>query len=238
MTEEISDETPFATRRFGDYEIVELIARGGMGIVYRARQTSLKRTVALKLIAMSSEAAPDFLERFRTEAEAASLDHPNIVSVYDFGEHEDQYFLAMQFVAGGTLRRDDAGEKRAAFSPDEAARIVGTTGRAVHHAHQRRILHRDIKPGNLLLDEAGEPHLTDFGLAKLIARDSAITRTSAVLGTGSRRRAIPSRPWNPLPKRPGWMRRIPGGSSCTATASRSRGRTRRSSNKFLSTRTR
>ena len=182
----MAEELDEAGQRFGDFEIIETIARGGMGVVYRARQTSLKRVVALKLITASDAAAPDFVERFRNEAEAAaSLDHPNIVSVHDFGVHEDQYFLAMRFVAGGTLGRGAAGEKRAAFPPEEAARLTGIVARAVHHAHQRGVLHRDIKPGNILLDEAGEPHLTDFGLAKLIEQDSAITRTAAVLGTPS-----------------------------------------------------
>ena len=181
MAEE-DEEPQSACRRFGDFELIEPIARGGMGAVYRARQVSLNRTVALKLISAAEAAAPDFLERFRTEAEAAaSLEHPHIVSVHGFGEHDGEYFLAMQLIAGGSLSR--RAEK--VFAPARAARLIATIARAVHHAHQRGILHRDIKPGNILLDEAGEPHLVDFGLAKLVARDSAITRTSAVLGTPS-----------------------------------------------------
>ncbi|MDB6154738.1 MAG: repeat-containing protein [Chthoniobacteraceae bacterium] len=180
MADEEPEEPAAGTWRFGDYEIIHPIARGGMGTVYCARQISLNRTVALKIISAADAAAPDFLERFRTEAEvAASLHHPHIVPIYDFGQYEGQYFLTMQLISGGAIG------KHAIFAPANAVRLVTIVARAVHYAHQRGILHRDIKPGNILLDEAGVPYLADFGLAKLISRDSAITRTFAVIGTPS-----------------------------------------------------
>jgi WD40 repeat protein/serine/threonine protein kinase len=172
-------------RVFGPYELLEEVARGGMGIVYRARQTRINRLVALKLMAAGQFAAPDFVKRFRTEAEAAaSLDHPNIVPIYEVGECEGQPFFSMRFVEGGSLAgRISSPEFQ--ISNREAAGLVAKLARAVHYAHQRGILHRDIKPGNVLLDAQGEPQLTDFGLAKLVERDSTFTRTMAMLGTPS-----------------------------------------------------
>src|SRR5262249_44456558 len=172
-------------RAFGAYELLEEVARGGMGIVYKARQPLLNRLVAVKVLAAGRFAAPDFVKRFRTEAEAAaSLDHPNIVPIYEVGECEGQPFFSMRFVEGGSLAARISNEKFQIAEHDAAA-LVAKLARAVHFAHQRGILHRDIKPGNVLLDAQGEPQLTDFGLAKLVERDSTFTRTMAMLGTPS-----------------------------------------------------
>jgi WD40 repeat protein/predicted Ser/Thr protein kinase len=172
-------------RAFGSYELLEELARGGMGIVYKARQTQINRVVALKVIAAGQFASPDFVERFRTEAEAvASLDDPHIVPIYEVGDSEGQGFFSMRFVEGGSLAQRISNGK-SPLSNREAVELLAKVARAVHHAHQRGILHRDIKPGNILLDVKGEPHLTDFGLAKLVAKDSTLTRTVAMLGTPS-----------------------------------------------------
>jgi WD40 repeat protein/tRNA A-37 threonylcarbamoyl transferase component Bud32 len=180
--------------RFGDYEILEVIARGGMGAVYKARQTRLNRVVALKLIHAGTLASPESIKRFRTEAEAAaSLDHPHIVPIYEVAEQDGQHYFSMKLVQGGTLTsatrgatdflRETPAEASCRFVT--AATLLEKIARAVHYAHQRGILHRDIKPGNILLDTQGEPHLTDFGLAKLVEKESTVTHTLAVLGTPS-----------------------------------------------------
>ncbi|MCC7375190.1 MAG: protein kinase [Verrucomicrobiales bacterium] len=170
---------------FGEYELIEEIARGGMGIVYRARQTQINRMVALKVMVAGQFAAPDFLERFRNEGEAvARLDDPHIVPIYEVGECEGQPFFSMRFVEGGPLSRRIA-NRQSPLSNRQAVELLVKIARAVHHAHQRGILHRDIKPGNILLDAKGEPLLTDFGLAKLVERDGMLTRTIAMLGTPS-----------------------------------------------------
>jgi len=172
-------------RAFGQYELIEEVARGGMGIVYKARHTQLNRLVALKLIAAGQFAAPDFVARFRTEAEAAAgLDHPNVVPIYEVGECEGQPFFSMKFVGGGSLS-GRISNLQSPISHHAAAELLAKLARAVHYAHQRGILHRDIKPGNVLLDAQGEPHLTDFGLAKLVEKDSTLTHTMAMLGTPS-----------------------------------------------------
>jgi WD40 repeat protein len=172
-------------RSFGSYELLEELARGGMGIVYRARQIQINRLVALKVMAAGQFAAPDFVKRFRTEAEAvASLDHPSIVSIYEVGECDGQSFFSMKLVEGGSLAKRIA-NSQSPITGEMAARWVAKLAHAVHFAHQRGILHRDIKPGNVLLDSQGEPHLTDFGLAKLVEKDSTLTRTMAMLGTPS-----------------------------------------------------
>jgi WD40 repeat protein len=172
-------------RYFGDYELLGEIARGGMGVVYRARQVSLNRPVALKMIASGQLATPAAVQRFRTEAEAAArLDHPHIVPIYEIGEYEGQHYFSMKLIEGGTLAEISPKSKvQSPKSADEAARLVATVARAVHYAHQRGILHRDLKPTNILLDEQGQPHVTDFGLAKLLEEDTSLTHSLALLGT-------------------------------------------------------
>ena len=167
----------------GDYELLEEIGRGGQGVVFRARQKSLNRIVAVKVIGLGQWATPAHLKRFRLEAEAAaSLDHPCIVPIYEVGEREGQCYFSMKFVEGGQL---DEVTQQPPISIRQAAELISKVARTVHYAHEHGILHRDIKPGNILLDEKGEPHLTDFGLARLVESESTVTRTLEVLGTPS-----------------------------------------------------
>jgi serine/threonine protein kinase len=175
-------------RYFGDYELQTEIARGGMGVVYQARQVSLNRPVALKMILAGQLATADQVQRFHLEAEAAArLDHPHIVPIYEIGEHQGQHYYSMKLVEGGSLARKI--EQRRDFDNDSAsaaaARLVATVARAVHYAHQHGVLHRDLKPTNILLDAAGQPHVTDFGLAKLLAQNANVTASAAVVGTPS-----------------------------------------------------
>ena len=168
---------------FGDYELLEEIGRGGQGVVYRARQKSLNRTVALKVIGLGQWASTPHLRRFRHEAEAAArLEHPQIVPIYEIGERDGSCYFSMKFVEGGQL---DVVIRREAMSTRPAAELLVKIARTVHFAHERGILHRDIKPGNILLDKKGEPHLTDFGLARLIEQESTVTNSFDVLGTPS-----------------------------------------------------
>ena len=168
---------------FGDYELLEEIGRGGQGVVYRAHQKSLNRTVALKVIGLGPWTTEAHLKRFRREAEAsAHLEHPGIVPIYEVGERDAQCYFSMKFVAGGQL--DDV-IRREPIPIRRAVELIAKVARTVHYAHEHGILHRDIKPGNILVDQSGEPHLTDFGLARLVEGDSTITATLDVLGTPS-----------------------------------------------------
>jgi serine/threonine protein kinase/Tfp pilus assembly protein PilF len=167
----------------GDYELLEEVGRGGQGVVFRARQKSLNRIVALKVIGLGQWATKAHLKRFRLEAEAAaSLDHPCIVPIYEVGERDGQCYFSMKFVEGGQL---DEVVKGAPMSIRDAVELIAKVARTVDYAHEHGILHRDIKPGNILLDAKGEPHLTDFGLARLVESESTVTRTLEVLGTPS-----------------------------------------------------
>src|SRR5437870_10337078 len=168
---------------FGDYKLLEEIGRGGQGVVYRAHQKSLNRTVALKVIGLGHWATEAHLKRFRLEAEAAaSLEHPGIVPIHEVGERDGSCYFSMKFVEGGQL---DEVAKRQPIPIRQAVELIAKVARTVHYAHEHGILHRDIKPGNILLDQKGEPHLTDFGLARLVETESTVTRTMEVLGTPS-----------------------------------------------------
>ena len=188
---DVADATPVSRERnvakmladFGDYELLEEIGRGGQGVVYRARQKSLNRTVALKVIGLGPWATETHLKRFRREAEAAaSLNHPFIVPIHEVGEREGCCYFSMNFIEGGQLDEVVRGEP---MSIRQAAELIAKVARTVNYAHEHGILHRDIKPGNILLDVKGEPHLTDFGLARLLEDESTVTRTLEVMGTPS-----------------------------------------------------
>src|SRR5437764_230335 len=167
----------------GDYELLEEVGRGGQGVVFRARQKSLNRTVALKVISLGQWASKAHLKRFRLEAEAAArLEHPGIVPIHEVGERDGSCYFSMKFVEGGQL---DEVARREPMPIRRAVELIAKVARTVHYAHEHGILHRDIKPGNILLDAKGEPHLTDFGLARLVESESSVTQTLDVLGTPS-----------------------------------------------------
>jgi WD40 repeat protein len=170
-------------RYFGDYELMRELGRGGMGVVYRARQVSLNRLVALKMIKAGVLADGDDLRRFQNEAEAvALLDHAGIVPIYEVGEHDGQRYFSMKLVAGGSLADRLAPYKD---DPRAAALLLADVAEAAHHAHMRGILHRDLKPANILVDDQGNPHVTDFGLARRVGADVGLTASGAILGTPS-----------------------------------------------------
>ena len=178
---EASAAPPPTPQPFGKYELLEEIGRGGMGVVFRARQTDLDRLVAIKMILSSRLASADDVSRFHAEAKAAgSLRHPNIVAIHDAGEVHGQHFFAMDFVEGRSLAQALADGP---FEPRQAAQCLAAIGRAVHYLHEHQIVHRDLKPSNILLAPDGTPFVTDFGLAKALAFDAPHTQTGTMVGT-------------------------------------------------------
>ena len=168
--------------RLGHYEILEEIGRGGMGVIYRARQQHSRRIVAVKRILAHEVNSHETLVRFRREAEAvASLDHPNILPIYEVSESEEGLpYFSMKYATGGSLR---AAAPTLRKNPRECVQLMAKVARAIDYAHGKGILHRDLQPGNILLDENGEPMVSDFGLAKWLDQTSDLTRTLETLGT-------------------------------------------------------
>lgn len=174
----LAEEAP---QELGDFEILNEIGRGGTGVVYRARQRGVNRIVALKTLDGAGLNRRENFQRLQIEAEAVGrLEHPHIVPLYELGCHAGTHFLALRYFEHGSLA--DL-LKRRRLSASEAARLIRTAAQAIHHAHQHGVLHRDLKPSNLLLDEQGQPHVADFGLAKLADSDSSLTLSTSVLGT-------------------------------------------------------
>jgi WD40 repeat protein/tRNA A-37 threonylcarbamoyl transferase component Bud32 len=170
-------------RYIGDYELLEELGRGGMGVVYKARQSKLNRLVALKMILAGEYAGERDIARFRTEAEAvARFQHPNIVQIFEVGEHDGHPYFSLEFVDGGSLAQKLDGTP---LPPQQAARLVETLARAMHAAHQAGVVHRDLKPANVLLTADGTPKITDFGLAKKLDADTGQTQSGAIMGTPS-----------------------------------------------------
>ncbi|MCA9245806.1 MAG: protein kinase [Planctomycetales bacterium] len=180
---QLAEQSPAISKQFGDYELLDEIARGGMGVVYRARQIRANRTVALKMILAGNLAGKEEVDRFYAEAEAAAnLDHPGIVPVYDVGEVDGRHYFSMGLVEGSNLA---ALVREQPLAPRHAAELLKQIVDAVAYAHERHIIHRDLKPENILLDTDGNPRVTDFGLAKRIEGDSNLTATGQVMGTPS-----------------------------------------------------
>ncbi len=183
MPQESSPAAPAFAEPFGDYELIEEIGRGGMGVVYKARQRSLDRVVAVKMILAGHLASAEHVRRFLDEARAAArLQHPNVVPIHEVGQYAGQHYFTMEYIEGQSL------QDRLAAGPldiDTAVRIVEQVARAVAYLHQHGMVHRDLKPSNIILDCQGTPHVTDFGLAKVIVGDSQTTASGAILGTPS-----------------------------------------------------
>lgn len=176
-----SDRLPSAADSPPDYELLAELGRGGMGVVYRARQRTLDREVALKMMLAGAHASAADRARFQAEAAAAAqLDHSGIVPVFEVGQWRDLPYFTMQFVAGQTLAQRLADGP---LEPRDAARLLAQVARAVHYAHTRGVLHRDLKPSNILLDREGRPHVADFGLARRLEAPAELTRSGAILGT-------------------------------------------------------
>ena len=168
---------------FGNYELLNEIARGGMGVVYRARQVDLNRIVAIKMLLFGQFSSNEFVRRFKGEAQAvASLNHPNIVSIHEVGEHQKQLYFSMDYIDGKNLA--ELTRERPA-TVRKAVTWVKLIAEAIHYAHQQGILHRDLKPSNILVDAHDQPHITDFGLAKRIDGNGQITQTGEQIGTPS-----------------------------------------------------
>jgi eukaryotic-like serine/threonine-protein kinase len=180
---QVGAAAPIPIRRFGDYELIREIARGGMGVVFRARQVSLNRPVALKMILAGRLANDTDVRRFYIEAEAAAnLDHPGIVPIYEVGQYDGQHYFSMGFVEGESLSH------RLTDGPvpgREAAALMVKVAEAIEYAHQQGVIHRDLKPGNVLVDKNGKPRVTDFGLAKNMQGDSGLTGSGQIMGTPS-----------------------------------------------------
>ncbi len=178
-------QTPTAQSlgEFGEYELLDEIGRGGMGVVYKARQKALDRTVAIKMVLAGHLSSPQHLQRFQQEALAtARLQHPNIVHIHEVGQFQGRHFFAMQYVDGISLaRRIEQGP----IPADEALRLLTIVAQAVDHLHRQGIVHRDLKPSNILLDGQGQPYVGDFGLAKIFSADSTVTSTGTITGTPS-----------------------------------------------------
>src|SRR5690349_12744775 len=176
-----AEEASTTPKRIGSYDILSEIGRGGMGVVYKAQDSRLKRTVALKVILAGGHAGEVELARFQIEAEAvARLKHHNFVQIYEVGSDAGLPFLALEYCGGGSLEDRIA---ESPLEPSEAAALVAPLASAMEHAHHAGVIHRDLKPGNILFDEKGEPRITDFGLARKVGEADSHTRTVSVMGS-------------------------------------------------------
>jgi len=176
------DIEQLAGTKLGNYEIEFLLGRGGMGVVYKARQLSLDRLVALKILPPTLSSDASFVKRFKREARAvAKLSHPNIVQIFDIAQEDDLHFFSMDYIDGQTL--DEVLKERGSLDSDEAVRIITQAASGVEHAHEIGILHRDIKPSNMILDRRGNVKVMDFGLARMTDEGSRLTQSGTLMGT-------------------------------------------------------